>query len=160
MIVVLNTCICFQCNAQKNLTDSKKSNSFLKWVLENEKATDVSTTPLKIDFGVLNILSKEITFSKKDSIDIQKQIVKNEKSNLNSSISLSKHFLNDGELKESMKNEPYWFLKVSKPIFFQDKVLIIVEEHCGIECGSGEIQVYQIKNSTYNLLFKEMIWIS
>lgn len=150
-----------QCSSQKvSLGNTKKSDRFLRWILDNRKETLVSNQPVKLDMGALQNLSEEINFSKKDSVTIEKQIKENNKTFFDAKLIPNKTLLNDSRIKKEREKSTYLFIKISKPIFFNNKVWIIVEEYCGDSCGSGQLEVYGVEKSGYSLLFRKRLWIS
>lgn len=158
--MLIYSVICFQCNSQKIISNQKESNQFLKWLLKNQEEKIISKTPTKLNIGIIQRLSPEIKFSKKDILAIQKQIDENNKSTFDSSLYPDKRFVNNSELENIRKFRNYSYLSISKPLFIDNKILIIIENFCGIDCGSGEIRAYEIKKSTYKLLAWKRTWIS
>jgi hypothetical protein len=159
-ILPLFACVT-NCNSQKNIAgNSKSADKFLRWILEERAEVIISNKPVHLEINLLQGLADEIKFSKKDSIAISDQIAMNNKAVFNSDLTAKKTFLSDTELKKETDKSTYLYLKVSRPVFFSDKVFIFIEQYCGDLCGHGEIQVYSINKGDHKFLFKKQIWIS
>ena len=152
IVLVFYSLISLECNSQSKMNESDK---FLSWLLKNREEKIICTSPAEISMSKFNQIKNEFTFSEKDSLSIQKKIMENKKAVFHKSLSPDKSFLDKIEIGNT-------FLKISQPIFFDDgrKVLIYIEHHCGIECGEGSIEVYEIKKLGYTLLYKAEIWES
>lgn len=163
LYLILFLYISFTC--QKSSGQSKisqnKSDQFLKWLLEKRSEEIISERASELSLDLLKDIP-EVNYSKNDSIKIQKQIDDNNLSIFNYKIFSGKKFVNDSTLKEITSKSAYIFLRISNPIFFENgkKIWILVEEHCGDNCGSGKIQVFRKIGSQYQLIAEKLIWIS
>jgi hypothetical protein len=163
-VLTLGFLLFSQCASQKNpKVTLDREDTFLLWLLKSRTEINVSKSPVKLNKGHLEILSTVIDFSRKDSLNMSLQSDANNKSSINSKLLPEKTFLDSFLIEEMIKRVNYSFLKISNPIYFENgkKVWIVVEQYCGDLCGSGEIQVYNIRdNNIYELIDKKRIWIS
>ena len=145
-----------KCSSQNKIDEKKKdANSFLIWLLNQQNDKNVFAKPIELSLETLSSMSEEVKFSKKDSTDIELQIINNNKAWFDSTLSTTKTFVDKTRVEDA-------YLKMSKPIYFDNgkKLWIYLEHYCGIECGNGEIQVYEKNRNDYKLLFKIRTWIS
>ena len=144
------------CTAQQGTTQSKKYfDLFLKWRLAKSEDKMVSTQPVPLDVNILGRMSEGVKFSKKDSLEIQPQLERNNKYKYDSTLLPAKTFI------EKIP-EHYSFTKISNPIFFDNgkKLWVYVEHHCTDTCGEGKIEVYEVNNGKFKLVFETLAWMS
>ena len=144
------------CTAQQATKQSKKYfDQFLKWRLARSKDKMVSTQPVQLHIKTLGRMSEGVRFSKKDSLEIQRQIERNNTYKYDSTLFPGKTFI------EKIGVE-YSFTKISNPIFFDNgkKLWVYVEHYCPDTCGEGRIEVYEVNNGTFKLLFETLTWMS
>jgi len=163
VVSVLFTLSVVQCNSQKVITDNTLEEGFLKWILESRSEEIVSQRTAHLSYGNWKDVLLLVRNSDKDSTQFQKLINESNLFMFNYSGRFAgKLFLGDSALNVIASKPLYLFLKISKPIFFDqgDKVWILIEEYCGDNCGSGKIQVFKKEKNSYSLLAEKVVWIS
>jgi hypothetical protein len=146
------------CNAQKTMKQSKKYfDQFLKWRLAGIKEKMVSIRPTQLDMKDLARMAEDdnIKFSKKDSLEIKPQLEINNNYRYDSTLFPAKTFIKKIEYG-------YFYIKISNPIFFDNgkKLWVYIEHHCPDTCGEGRIEVYELNNGEFKLLFETVTWVS
>jgi hypothetical protein len=153
--VLLLGFISSHCNAQRtNKQTEKYFDHFLKWRLAKSEDKMVSVQPVQLDIKTLARISEGLKFSKKDSLEIQSQLERNNKHKYDSTLFPAKTFI------EIIAYE-YFYVKISNPIFFDNgkKLWVYIEHHCPDTCGEGRIEVYEIDRGEFKLLFETITWI-
>lgn len=156
ILVLLLAFASSHCNAQRTTKQTEKYfDHFLKWRLAKSEDKIVSVQPVQLDIKTLARMSEDLKFSKKDSLEIQPQLERNNKYKYDSTLFPAKTFI------EKIPYE-YSFVKISNPIFFDNgkKLWIYIEHHCPDTCGEGRIEVYEIDGGEFKLLFETITWIS
>ena len=144
------------CTAQQATKQSKKYfEKFLKWRLAKSKDKMVSTQPVQLHMKTLGRMSEGVKFSKKDSLEIQPQLERNNNYKYDSTLFPGKIFIEKVAVDHS-------FTRISNPIFFDNgkKLWVQVEHYCGDTCGEGKIEVYEVNNGEFKLLFETLAWMS
>ena len=150
LIIIIVVSFFSSCSSTKKFESRKSKENFFKWFVDQQEADKIFYRTIDLSLESFWVFKDWGRLTKKDSLDIEHQII------LNNGSSISPEIIGK---KTIVKNEKEDYFKFSSPIFFDNnkKVWIYMQLWSTGKLGFESIEVWQTTNDGYKRLFETSV---